>query len=295
MRIADYSRFNAYTKSMGGMKSMLDHLQQQISSGKKILSASDDPIGAATVTSIELGTKINEQYRSISEKLKINAEFYNTSISSINELLTRAKEIAISQASSNTNSDTRAAAAEEVMGIIESLSALGNTKVGDVYIFGGKKSNIPPYTLEDDYSVTFNGTADVPSVLIDKGIKMDVGISGEFVFNNDSKNVFEALVKFKVGLETNKTEDIKQAITDIDNCLNGTTTALTKAGVFMNRVDAVITNIDERNTSLSLVESEIADVDIVSAITDYNNLITSYQAFSYTIAKIQNLSIMNYL
>ena len=124
---------------------------------------------------------------------------------------------------------------------------------------------------------------------------MDVGISGEFVFNNDSKNVFEALVKFKVGLETNKTEDIKQAITDIDNCLNGTTTALTKAGVFMNRVDAVITNIDERNTSLSLVESEIADVDIVSAITDYNNLITSYQAFSYTIAKIQNLSIMNYL
>ena len=76
MRIADYSRFNAYTKSMGRMKSMLDHLQLQISSGKKILSASDDPVGAATVTSIELGIKINEQYKNISEKLKIKVIFY---------------------------------------------------------------------------------------------------------------------------------------------------------------------------------------------------------------------------
>jgi flagellar hook-associated protein 3 FlgL len=295
MRVADANRFEAYKQSLSTMKSRLDKLQQMIVSGKKIVSPSDDPQLAGTVVSMGIERESLSQYKNVTDKLGIYGNFYNSSLMGAADLLTRAKELAVTYASSNTPSSTRAAAAEEVKGIIDRLASLGNTKVGNVYIFGGKNADVPAYTVNADYSVTFNGTDDVNSVLVGKGQKMDAGISGNAVLKDSSGDVFAELKKLKDALELDDTQGLKNAVDGIESAVDTVTKGLARVGSFGSRVEGVASVTEERDLALTQAESDTLYADVAGLITDFNTLSTSYEMLLYSMSKIQNISLLNYI
>jgi len=75
----------------------------------------------------------------------------------MNDLLANAKDVAIDHASGSMDDALRETAVTQVESIIEQLVTLGNTVVGDTYVFGGKQSTSAPFRLNPDYSVDFLG------------------------------------------------------------------------------------------------------------------------------------------
>jgi flagellar hook-associated protein 3 FlgL len=95
------------------------------------------------------------------------------------DLLTSAKQLAVTQGSDQMDAASRKTAAIQIEGIIENLVTLGNTKIGNTYAFGGNKSDKAAFVLNDaDYSVSFKGSDDVPEVYVDGTTKKNLGISG---------------------------------------------------------------------------------------------------------------------
>jgi flagellar hook-associated protein 3 FlgL len=295
MRVADKIRFDTFRDNIAAVKERIDKNQTMISSQKKILTPSDDPITAGAALQMEAEKNTNTQYAKNLNKLKLLGGFYDSSVSTIYDLLTRAKELAVAQSSDNMNASTRASAAEEVKGIIDELVTVGNTKTGSTYIFGGKKADVAPFTIDAAYNVTFNGTVDVPSVSVDKSAQQALGISGSRIFTNAGVNVFDALRDFKTALENNDVTNIRKGLDTIGASLNLTEDNTAFVGVYTNQIDTLTSQNGLRDTNLSQTLSEMTDADMVQLVSDFNTLSTTYQTLLYSLSKLQDLTVLNYL
>ncbi len=294
MRVTDSIKYATLNKNLGRIKQQIDASQNKIASGKRITTPSDDPVSASSGIGFEAEKNMNNQYIRNLEKLKTLGGFYDTSITSINDLLTKAKEIAITQASSTMDDSTRRSSAEQIKGIIEQLVTIGNTKLGNSYIFAGEKASVVPFTLEADYNVTFNGSEDVSSIYIDKGTKEASGISGYKVFVSDN-NIFDGLKKLKDGLEANDQSKILESLDDLEAGLSKTQANISHVGTYVSKIQSYIEYKDIRNLDIDGAMSKMMDVDIAQAISEFNSLSNAYEAMLYSMAKIQNLSVLNYL
>jgi flagellar hook-associated protein 3 FlgL len=132
----------------------LCNLQEQLSTGKRLLRPSDEPVDVAN--SLKLGTKLRE-YEQFKKNINDGLAFMGvtgTAMESLNTLLQRARELAI-QASSDTINDTeRQHINEESEQLLRQIVALIDTKYKGDYIFSGNQTKIPPLQIISSASDT---------------------------------------------------------------------------------------------------------------------------------------------
>lgn len=296
MRVTDSFRYEIYKNSLNVMKSQLDKLGQEVSSGKKILDPSDDPVGSAEAVRLQTQQDQNSQYVKNLTQLTTLGSMYETSANSVSDILSNAKQLATTMASSTQDRSTRAIAAQEVQGMIDQLVTVGNTKVGGTYIFGGKKSNTPAFTLNADYSVTFNGTSDVPKIEVSKGNTQNLGFSGQTFFGyQGGSDVFAALKGLKTALENNDQTGITNSIDSISSGVDLVANDLASVGNYNKMATNLTDTLNSNNIALKTTMSGITDVDTAQAYSDYTTLSTAYEASLSILSKMQAMNVLNYL
>jgi flagellar hook-associated protein 3 FlgL len=88
---------------------------------------------------------------------------------------------------------------------------------------------------------------------------------------------------------------VAQALTNLDISMERVSAIRGQAGDLLNRADR-ITNIQGgRTIQLQADRSRAEDLDMVQGISDFNNQQTGYQAALQTYAKVQQLSLFNFL
>jgi flagellar hook-associated protein 3 FlgL len=297
MRISDNLRFNLFKANMLKIKEQMDKTQEMIASGKRILAPSDDPVSAAQGIKFQAELSLNTRLKTNLERAKMLDSLYETALNSIHDLLSEAKQVAIEQASDTMEESTRRSSAEVIKGIIEQLVTIGNTRSGETYIFAGKKPTAAPYTLNDDYSATFNGTEETNSIYASGTQQIRFGMSGSEVFTDSDLgiDVFSVLKGLKEALEANDREGIRSALDGLNEALSLTEKNISYVGTHMERVESMLSEKETRDVNLNEILSELVDADIVSLVTELNMLSTAYQALLYTMEKVKDLSILNYL
>ncbi len=300
MRVTDGFRFQTYTATLSTLESQMDTLTNQIASGKKVLAPSDDPTSYAQNMQITAEQSQNTQYASNLNSLQANGAYYQTSLNSMGNILTAVQQLAVQMSSATVNASSRTAAAGQVDGYIQQLAALGNTKVGNTYIFGGEKANGAAYTLDSTTnSVTFNGTDNVAKVAVNSSTTIDASISGNTIFtgtvNGQNVDIFATLQQFGNDLANNDTGAIQTDLTNINNCTDLTANNLAYVGTYTKNISSLLTTNTTTGTTLTQTSSNLVDVDTAQAYSDYTTLSTAYQAALYVMSKAENLSIMNYL
>ena len=96
---------------------------------------SDDPIGMSRVLNLRKSKASVEQYRRNIDSGNSWIEVAESKLYSVDELLIRAKEIAIAQSTATASAETRSISAVEVQQIIDEMLSLANSKYGDRYLF----------------------------------------------------------------------------------------------------------------------------------------------------------------
>ncbi len=305
MRVTDNLRMELFKNSVLSIREKLQKTSDQISSQKAILSPSDDPVGTSQYIQLSAQKSRNDQYVKNMERLTMLSGTTEASINSISDVLTQAKQLAVTMSSDTVSADTRASAVAQVEGLIEQLVTVGNTNVSGTYIFGGKKTDTAPFTLNTTdptdpatyYTVTYNGTADVPKVNVAAGQSVNLGMTGEAVFGTGSAatSIFTTLKSFRDALASNNTTTIKQSLDAINDAVDLTADNLSAVGAYSNRIENLNQLTEDNSTRLKVNISEIMDVDVVAAITDYTLLTTAYEAALSAMSKVQSMNILNYL
>lgn len=137
----------------------MSHLQEQIATGKRIMSPSDSPTDIGNDLNVTTTLDQLSQYKS---NMNDSLGFMNvtdTSFTSMNTIMQRLRELAVSASTDTITTQERIYYNEEVQQLTKSMVALVNTQYNNDYVFGGTETKIAPLDIKsssgdtaDDYS-----------------------------------------------------------------------------------------------------------------------------------------------
>jgi flagellar hook-associated protein 3 FlgL len=150
--VSDNTNFGHVKETINRTKGRMENLQTQSATLKKLNTPSDDPVGASKVLEIRTDKVNNEQFLMNSKLAEAQLNNTESALAELADMVVRAKEIAIQQASgASANDETRFAVSEEINQLYQSAIGVANRRVGDRYLFGGYKTDKPPVTAEGKY------------------------------------------------------------------------------------------------------------------------------------------------
>ncbi|HEY3277225.1 MAG TPA: flagellar hook-associated protein FlgL [Syntrophorhabdaceae bacterium] len=296
MRVTDNYKFESFKNSVLTLQKKLQRNQDQVSSQKKILAPSDDPVGTSQYIQLTAQQGRNEQYVKTLDRLTTLSGMWETAETNIADVLTQAKQLAVNMASDTVDAETRKSAVSEVEGMMEQLVTIGNSSISGTYIFGGKKTDLPPFTLDKaTYTVTYNGTSDVPQVNVAAGQTVNLGMAGNKVFGSGTADIFTALKDMRTALINNDRTGIQHSLDTVDAAVNLTSNNLSYIGTYSRNIENLGSLTGDNTLQLQTNISKLMDVDMISALSDYNLLSTAYETALTVMGKMQSLNILNYL
>jgi len=139
---------------------------EEASSLVRVNTAADDPVGASRLLQLGNQASMLSQYEANVTTIKATLGTTEAVMTSIGNVLQRAKELAVSAGNAAYTDADRKAVASELGSIEDQLLSLMNTKdENGKYIFAGSKGDVVPFTRNDDGTYSYNGdqvTLDLP-------------------------------------------------------------------------------------------------------------------------------------
>ena len=158
--------------------------QEQLSTGKKVLSAADDPVAATRIQQLDNHLELVSQYKKNITLAENNLNQEETALKSINNLVQRIEELAVQAGNTASLSESEYdAIAAEVDTRLSELLGLTNTKNanGD-YIFSGYNSESPTFTGDSINGFRFSGDQGSMRIKIDDNTLVQASDSGHSIF-----------------------------------------------------------------------------------------------------------------
>ncbi|MCA9733250.1 MAG: flagellar hook-associated protein FlgL [Deferribacteres bacterium] len=278
---------------------MLD-IQNQLSSGKRINSYSDDPGGSAIVEKYKSTRSESEQFiRNISDGV-VWMNQTESALSSLEDNLIQAKALAVQGANASNSRSERQDIGNEVNQILESILSLANSNFRGKYLFAGVYTNARPYieTRDNDGSINGFGVANDLSGTIDRaineGVNVQINVPGDDVFNL-TDGPLASIMALRDALLSNDVEGIQNSIDAVDTALEGSLTARTELGARMARMETIQFFQESQGISYTSLISEIEDADYAELSVRLATSEAGYRAAISTSARIVQTSLVDLL
>lgn len=304
MRISSYQ---LYSSSVGGMldqQSQVSKLQQQLSTGKRIVQASDDPIGAMQSQALTKTISQYDQYSRNMTAAQNSLKLEEGTLSSTVDNLQNIRDLVV-QASNGTQTDkTRAAIATAIRGNLDGLMQLANTQdsAGN-YIFSGSKTNTAAYTKDVTGNYVYQGNASQLQINIGPSRSVSAGDPGSSIFGNGATSIMSMVASIATALEQPQTAaslpafnaQLAAGLGQLDGALSKVGDAQSAVGSRQNVVDQQGNINADTSVQFKAMLSQTQDLDYADAMTQYNLHMTSLQAAQQAYTKVQGLSLFNYM
>lgn len=263
--------------------------QDQVATGKRFERLSEDPLAGSQVMTADRGLRGIEQYRRNSAAARTRTDAEEATLAQLTDLLTRAKELALQEGSASSTSDSRAAAKAEVDRILEQVVQLGNTQVGNEYIFAGDQVTTAPFDLAGNYF----GDDGVRRAEIGQGYTLTTTHTGRELLL--TSGVLPGLQALSTQLGTGTPATVGLTAANIDSAFASVQTLLATNGARVRQIESAMQNSDALETNLSLRKSDLQDIDIEEATTRFVGLQNTLQAALLSASRVLNLSLTDYL
>lgn len=183
-RVSENSNVDALNFSISKAKQRLEDLQSKSASLRSITKPSDNPVNNVEALQIINRNKDNNQYIKNSDFALLQLNVTETSLEEITNIISKAKELAIGQASDFYGPDVRKNVSKEVKQLRNQLLSIANRRLGQRYIFGGHKTNSPPF----DYDGNYKGDQNHVNLEVAKDFFVPINLHGSELFyvENDS-------------------------------------------------------------------------------------------------------------
>lgn len=162
MRISSPWMQQLGVNAMLNQQSLVSQTQMQLSTGLRMASPADDPGAAVSAETLAESLKTNQQYQSNLTTAQSRLEFEDGALDTADTLLQQAKELAVRSLNGALTSNDRAALGQQAQQFLDQLVGVANTRnASGEYIFGGFRTDTPPFVFEPQPRNVVTGTQDV--------------------------------------------------------------------------------------------------------------------------------------
>jgi len=293
-------------------RNKLNELQEQIASGKKITSPSDDPNATINILSNNTSLQQIENYTNNINYAISEVETADNSLLSAIEIVHQAKELTVRAANATSGSTELAAINSQVEQLISQLKDLGNTQFNNKFLFGGLDTQAAPFQTAgaDGDEIVYNGTPYSLTgeyerkVEISPNITAVINVAGNQVFGQytsgppeQKEGLFNTLKELSAALTTEPPDydDIRSKIDDLDDNLTTLLDAQAKLGGVMSKLEATKSKLEEDFITFTKFKSNYEDIDLAQAISDMQFQQTALEASLSASARVLQQSLLNYI
>jgi flagellar hook-associated protein 3 FlgL len=294
----------------------VDRAERQISSGRKINSASDDP---DVVQELLVARGRLAQATQIKQNLgraKAEVDTGEQALEQAVKALDRAATVGAQGANSITTPETRRTLAIEVQGVLEHLVSISQTRVEGRYLFSGDSDQTAPYTLDLTRAngvSAYAGSAATREMMHPAGTQFALGKTALEIFDSSTsgENVFAAVNRLRLALTNGptvpptdpayqtqqdaQTAAIVAALQELDSARNHLSGELAYYGVIQNRVDEAIDFANKLELREKTAVSNLEDADVAAAALELTQATQHQQAALAARAQLPRTSLFDYL
>lgn len=185
MRISTKTFQLQWLAAINQQQYQLANIQRQISTGKRISTAADDPAGAAQMVLLQQGMDRLENYAANGDTARRRLSLEEGSLDKVVDTLDRVRELAIQAGGTAKSPEARAAIANESRELLKNLLDLANNQDGEGrYLFSGNRVGTQPFSM----------SGGIVSYFGDDGVRFQrVGDNRTIQENDFGSDVFQSI------------------------------------------------------------------------------------------------------
>ena len=298
MRVSEYGNFRARVAAMGGAREALDTTQKQLASGHRFSRPGEDPAAMSRLVRIE-------RYEGDLERCRSNIDFGEGMINTANdayqaiiEVLNDARTTANMMADSFQNGE-RQSQAETVQSMLDSLKSLANTQFDGLFVFGGHLNATAPYVEDplDSDNVAFVGDAGVLEVDVGEGSRVRINHNATVGLNGagGGVDIFALTQQLRDALSADDQVAVQASLDEWETAIDQVTQAQSDMGANFQRLQTHKRINEVFKVELERTRSSLQDTDFAEAASELSLRQTAYEASLASSARVQGLSLLNYM
>ncbi|MCW2951815.1 MAG: flagellar hook-associated protein 3 [Conexibacter sp.] len=301
MRISNLMTQRATVRDLQDDLSKVQETMRRASSGRSINQPSDNPYGASLALQLNGELDGLAQYQSnVSDGTAwLNAS--QAALTSINDVVQRARELVVGAANDAGGQAGRSAAAAEIDQLVASLKQEANVKYAGRYVFSGTATDTEPYPAG---SVDrFGGDSGTISREIGPNVSLPVNADVSSLLGNGQSAADNRLLDtlrdisddLRGGTSANadnlRGTDLQRLDANLDQ-LNG---IVADVGARTNRLTAASSRLMSLQQNTTGLLSQTQDADYAQTLTDYSTQSAAYNAALQMGARIIQNSLLDFL
>jgi flagellar hook-associated protein 3 FlgL len=327
-RVSENSSVNSINYAVGKTKSKVEDLQLKGSTMKRVAKPSDDPVGNVELLAIRSQNIDAGQYLRNLNFAQTQLSFTENVLEELTDILVKAKELSVGQASSIYGPEIRAGVAKEIHQLRQQVLSLANKRMGNRYLFSGQKVLTRPF----DQNGQYQGDQNKINIEINKDVYVPININGHELFFSKQKrpaersdlelrpqdvdldrdtslarnpasqqegevpvSIFDELRSLENALLTDNPQIIQGLLERLDDTIDRVVAFRTEVGALTNTISNAETNIEKVKLLNEAHKSKIEDADVAELFAEMQKEQAVLKATYKASSNLMNTNLMDFL
>lgn len=303
MRVTGHGLIEKVVQNIQRRQAQLAKVQEQLSTGLKIVQASNDPEAAGQLLELRHNLLRNQQWQRNVERGLTNLSSSETALGQVSELLTRIRADAVQGANDSVSAENRRSLAELVNQELNELLSIANQRVSGRFLFGGGTTSRAPYIkteAENDQIIQVESTLSEDQrqleFIVGSNERFKAGLRGMDVFEfEDGRTVFQMLIDLRQALRDDDAEAVGAVLPQLEEAAEQISSMTSFIGAQMSSLTNLKNRLEELSAASENQASELGDLEMLGAVTNYQEQQTAYELALRTAANIIQPSLVSFL
>ena len=307
MRIATAFAFENSVVTLQRRQAVLVESQEQLTSGKRVRKPSDDPAAAAQAErSLAQVTRSQSLQRALDASRQA-MELTESALGAAGDVMQQVREQVVLAGNGAYTDNERRSLALVLRGMRDELFSIANRSDGaGRYHFGGQGSDQPPF-LDAPGGVTYNATNGQARAASGEASPLSIDGEQAWLQAADPSNpggtisLFDVLDRIVTELNTpglskaQVAQVVSAGLRDIDASAENLSAWRSRTGESLNRIDGMSERLSQTTLDAQRARSDAEDLDMLQAISDFQNRQTGYDAALKTYSIVQKMSLFDHI
>jgi flagellar hook-associated protein 3 FlgL len=301
MRVSSRMLQSAALNELGRVWARTQSLSEQISTGRRILRASDDPIGADHVMKARSDLRALAQYKRNLQESQHFATATESVLMRIVDLGDQVQGIALQAADDAYGESSMQALAAELDTLLEELFTLANSSYAGQRLFGGFQTREEVFVkvVDEDGRITGvqsddRGLAGDLQRRVGDNVMLTINLTGTDVFGEGNR-LFEDLITLRDAALNYDHEAAGAVLEPLQEDLDRINLGLALSGGLISRMNGIQEWLDHQEVELEAARSQHEDVDMAEAALALEQEQAVLEAALSATARLMNISLVSYL
>lgn len=283
-------------------------VQKQMSSGRKVDLASDDPGAYEMIRKLTSDQNKLEQFQRNADMavqyLSVTGQRLDQTINlfhRVNELATRAGDRTL-------DDSTRDALAEETNNTLESLVSIANTSVGGQHIFSGLRTDTEPFETQLDpvtgqiTDVVYNGSEESRFIRTEDSLSIATNTAGATetseggIFQTATRDLFGSIIELRDALQNGDSVADSSLPEQLEDDLSHLLNQASLTGARESQIRTHKQYVQKLQAAQLKSLDSLESLDLAKASMQLSQSENAYQAALYSASRMmQQVSLLNYI